>query len=754
MITNIEILAPAGNMENLVGAINAGANAVYLAGKSFGARKYASNFSDEEIIEVIKYAHLRNVKVFVTVNTIVFEDEIAQFIKYTDFLVSYNVDALIVQDLGIIEMLTSRYPTLEIHASTQMNTYNVNQAKYLKSIGVSRIILARETSVNMIREIKQEVDIDIEVFVHGALCVAYSGNCLFSSMNGGRSGNRGECAQPCRLPYTLLQNNTKVGKEEYLLSTKDLMTIDELDKIINSGVTSLKIEGRMRSFEYVTATIRTYKKALDAYLEGFRLNTDNVKKELLAVFNREYTKGYISNINPSSLNNSYRPNHLGVKVGEVISFAKGKTKIKLNDTLSVNDGIRIIGNKDVGGKVNRILISNTKTSVAHKGDIITIDMQQEVSPGDIVRKTRDIALNNELQTYNNQNFKLIPLYLNVKVYTDNPISLSIQTEFSEEITILSEYIVKKAKGIPQTKSQIEEQLSRLGNTHYKVITFDIDLKGNCFIPNSVLKQLRRDAIKKLEEKILSRSKNEINIVNLQLDTIESKAIELICKVENNLQYDVLKELGIKTIYHTSNVTGSSHNYLYANRISSDEISSHNNLVINDFGILPTKKNIVTNEHLNVVNSYSVYSLLSRGVQAVTISQESTLRNTELLINSFKNQYGFTPPLEVIMYSCPDLMITKYCPITKGEGLLKVNCNLCQKNQYYLQDTNGNKYPIIRDTDCNVRILHSKRINKINDLRKYTDIGISRIRLDFTTETPNEVREVILSFQKALKKIKS
>ena len=231
---DVELLAPVGNKEALIGAINAGANAVYLAGKKFGARAFSNNFEEENLIDAIRYAHLRGVFVYVTVNTLIFDDEIEDLLKFTDVLVENHVDALIVQDLGMIDLMIRRYPMTDIHASTQMNIHNIKQVKFLKKLGVKRIVMARETPLSIIKQIKKNIDIELEVFVHGALCVSYSGNCLMSSMLGGRSGNRGECAQPCRLAYRLYKDNQMISNQSYLLSTKDLMTIEYIDQLIEA----------------------------------------------------------------------------------------------------------------------------------------------------------------------------------------------------------------------------------------------------------------------------------------------------------------------------------------------------------------------------------------------------------------------------------------------------------------------------------------------------------------------------------------
>jgi len=267
-MNRIELMAPAGSKEAFLGAINAGADAVYLGGKKFGARAFAANFESEEMPDLVRYAHLRGTSVYVTINTLIFDDEVDELIRYTDELVNADVDALIIQDLGMLDLLHRRYPAMPIHASTQTNAHNPLQVRFLKELGASRVILARETPIETIRAIKKSVDIEIEVFVHGALCVSYSGNCLFSSMVGHRSGNRGECGQPCRLPYTLLRDGEPISDQAYLMSTKDLMTLSRLDELVASGVDALKIEGRMRKPDYVIQTVLSYRQDLDAALSG------------------------------------------------------------------------------------------------------------------------------------------------------------------------------------------------------------------------------------------------------------------------------------------------------------------------------------------------------------------------------------------------------------------------------------------------------------------------------------------------------
>ena len=241
----IELLAPAGNMESLIAAINAGADAVYLSGKKYGARAFAANFSSEELIEAVKYAHLYDVKIYVTINTLIYENEMDDFINYVEFLYSINVDAVIMQDLGAMDLVRQKFPNLEIHASTQMNIHSLESVKLLEKLNIKRAVLSRELSIDDINHIKNNSNIELEIFVQGALCVSFSGQCLMSSLIGGRSGNRGTCAQCCRMKYDLVKNSKTIDRG-YLLSTKDLCALNNIDKLIDIGVDSLKIEGRNR----------------------------------------------------------------------------------------------------------------------------------------------------------------------------------------------------------------------------------------------------------------------------------------------------------------------------------------------------------------------------------------------------------------------------------------------------------------------------------------------------------------------------
>ncbi len=539
-------------MASLIGAINSGADAIYLAGKRFGARAYADNFQDDELLEVIRYAHVRGVLVYVTINTLVFDDEIDDLLVYTDMLASHHVDAFIVSDLGLIQLFTKRYPAVDIHVSTQSNTHHIDQVRFLKTLGVKRIVLARETSIETIKAIKKEVEIEIEVFVHGALCIGYSGQCLMSSMLGGRSGNRGECAQPCRLPYTLYKGNQQVSEKTYLLSAKDLMTIDHVEKLIDAGVDAMKIEGRMRKPTYVIQAVLSYKKAVKAILDQEPIDKDKEIDALKRVFNRSFTKGYLFDAPPNEIVSDFRPNHQGVQIGQVIASTNHKVTIKLSDDLSLHDGYRIISpTTDDGESVSRILTDQGIVSHAKAGDVITLDVKKRMTVGSKVMKTTDIDLEKQLSVYLDPNRMLIALEFVVVIEKDRPVCLKV-TDGTHPIEVCSKHVVEAAITQETSAAQVTLQLSKLGNTPYMIKALKVVMAKDLFVPVKVLNEIRREAIllitsareKRASNGVFGQSPEQARRYGARAGTDKFWYRRPYC---SRLMY-TLPKLGIKTVY--------------------------------------------------------------------------------------------------------------------------------------------------------------------------------------------------------------
>ncbi len=758
---SIELLAPAGSIESFKGAVNAGADAVYLAGKKFGARAFANNFEEEELVTAIEFAHLRGSKVYVTINTLVFDDEVQELIEYTDFLVQHHVDALIIQDLGMMSLLAHRYPNMDLHASTQVNAMNVDQAKFLKELGVKRIILARETSIDTIRLIRKEVDIELEVFVHGALCVSYSGNCLFSSMIGGRSGNRGECAQSCRLPYSLLKEDEVVDDSAYLMSTKDLMTVEYIGELIDAGVSSMKIEGRMRKPEYVIQSVLSYKIAIMNHLNQTHITFEEEIEKLKKVFNRGYTEGYLFNAVPKTINNPYRPNHMGVEIGEVLSCTNGKVSIQLTDVMQVGDGIRFVGTKDFGLGVSRILKDDVSVKRAFGNETVIIDSPEEIEVGARVLKTLDSELEASLQPFLADDFKRILLEGSVRAFVNEPITLHVKDDQNEEVTLQSEYVIQKANSKPITSDNLREHFSKLGNTPFEWNHLVVESDDLGFIPVKVMSELRRQMVEVISIKRVQRTEGVINkdelpgFKELQLD--EPK---LIVKVETLDQFNAAIDCEVEIIYVDEQLkvekpeNSQSNVIVQKRRIwrNTNKKIDENLIVVSDIGNLYTRQNLgetIADEFFSVTNIYSAQLLMKFGAKRVTLSPELGKNRLETFAKNFFNVFDSAPNLEKIVYGREDLMISKYCPIAKTSDT-NLGCNLCHENQYYLKDRVGAEYPLVNDGQCNIRVLHSKPLNLIDYLGFFKDSGIQTLRLNFTVEEKSTVINVIRAYQKAMR----
>ncbi len=746
LIKKPEILAPAGSKESLIGAINAGAHAVYLAGKRFGARAYASNFDDETLIEVINYAHLRGVLVFVAINTLVYDDEMDDLLSYTDFLVQHHVDALIVQDLGVIDLLVKRYPNQDIHVSTQANTHTLEQVKWLKKMGVKRIVMARETSLEIIKNIKKNIDIEIEVFVHGALCVCYSGQCLMSSMIGGRSGNRGECAQPCRLSYSLYKNQQRVSDQSYLLSTKDLMTLEHMDELIEAGVDSFKIEGRMRKPEYVIETVLAYRNACDYFFERKKMNLEQSIWNLKKVFNREFTKGFLFNETPRKLNHNLRPNHMGVPLGKVVDYQKGKVTIELVEDLYINDGYRIIGDHDYGNSVSRILKEGNQVTKAFAGDLIQLDVGEKVRIGSEVLKTLDYKLELNANKYLDENHKLIKLKGICYAFVGNHLKFVVSDSINEVI-LTSDHIVERALQKPVFDSQIAEQLHKTGQTPFEFIELLVKSDNQGFIPMKAINELRRKAIDSL---IIIRTtpQKEVMIVSEKHDVISiiNDNPKWTVKVQTNEQYEVAKKLGFEHIYFENVIKIDDPKAIPV--LKRIQMGKHEKVegptLIQDIGHLEEANNypIYTDSFFNVTNIHTIHMLHRSFVRRITLSPEMTFDRIKKCISLFKDKYHYQPQLEIEVYGKIDLMITKYCPIAKT---FKTNqdCHLCEENQYYLEDRMKARFPLIHDGNCNLRILHSKTLNLIAYTNELHDLGLT-CRIHLTTENKEESEFILKS----------
>ena len=718
-----ELLAPAGNMESLHAAVVAGCDAVYLGGYTFGARSYAGNFSDEEIVEAVKYCHLRNVKVYVTVNTLIHEDKFDMCISYIDFLHHNSVDAIIVQDLGLMDYVRKVYPNLEVHASTQMHIHNLEGVLFAESLGIKRAVVARETCIEAIEEMKKRSSIELEVFVHGALCVSYSGQCLMSSMIGGRSGNLGNCSQCCRMKYDFISDGKVMNKDKYPLSTKDLNTIENIGKLIDIGVDSLKIEGRMKRPEYVYMVTKLYRKAIDNYVMYHDTKiTEQDIDDLLLLFNRRFTKGFLFGESNNNFTHSYRPNHMGVVLGKVVSRQKNSVSISLTRDISLGDGIRILGAKeDVGCTVNKMLCSGKLVDKAHKNDIIQIDVEGDISISDIVLKTTDYSQLSKIESLI-KNEKVFSIRGEVVIEIGKPILFTVY-EGDYVVQAVSKEIVEASKNSPTTKDRIETQLKKFGGTVYQLNDLNIFMDNeNVFIPIAVLNELRREVTFKLDQHRLYTISYEKNEYKVSVPSFpQEKNMTILLSTEEH--YKEIQDKSFSTVY-TENVDlyskiDDERLVLKLPRVINHYYEYSIPLLIGEVGSLRKYSSNVlyTDFSFNVVNSYALAFLHSLGVKRVTLSYELTKEEIRSIIFNYKNRYRSYPNVEVIVSSRPEVMISKF-DLVKHYG--------CTNHDTYLRDSFGNLFPVKSD-DNFMCIYHYKQIEDL-DYNSYFDIGVNALRI--------------------------
>jgi putative protease len=512
----IQLLAPAGSIDILRTAVHAGADDIYIGGPAFSARAGAKNFTIDEMREGIEYAHFFNRKLFVAVNTLIKDDEIKQFLEYLEQLARLAPDALIVQDLGVAKLVKDYAPELPLHASTQLTASNQYSIKELKKVGFNRVVVARELSLEEISKLcVANPDIEIEAFIHGAQCFCYSGQCLMSSMIGGRSGNRGQCAQPCRLQYQLLD------EEGTLISPKDLFGLPLIRQAIAAGINTLKIEGRLKNRDYVYKVVTSYRELIDSIynidenVEGeFSNQLESLTTKVSQTFNREFSSGFLKgNLGQEWISRS-RHNSKGTLIGRVEKYDfKNKTVIvSIDKPLVIGDGIYIEskGSEGVGFSVNEIVVNDTIVAEAFGGQLIKLKLNTRqadavvITKGSSVYKSFDINLSREI--IEKDQAEKVGISFKVIAKFDQPVSLEYCDADDNCGQISYDYIVEKAERHPITHEVIQKQLSRLGNTLFYLDAIEVDLATDIavIIPVSVLNELRRLAVEECTAKRLYR----------------------------------------------------------------------------------------------------------------------------------------------------------------------------------------------------------------------------------------------------------
>ncbi len=766
-----ELLAPVGSMDHLKVAVNAGASSIYLSGKDYGARKYADNFSLDEIHAAVKYAHLHNVKVYITVNTLIKEDEIENVLTYLNHLYEIGVDAVLVQDLGLVDLIKKHIPKLEIHGSTQMNLENQQKIDYIEKKGIKRIVLPREMNLEEIKNLK--TNMELEIFAHGALCYSYSGQCLFSSLKGGRSGNRGACAQPCRQKYTL----TNINKTDYYLSLRDLSLFNYLTEIIQLNIDCIKIEGRMRNKEYLAIVISEYRKALNKLKSHKKYESE----EINLVFNRGFTPGQFKKNSSKSI----QPGHTGLEIGKVIKTNNNKIAVKLKDNIKTipqkGDGILILNkNNKYGFEVsqkplittlnhldknkikpikninrnNRVLILkqvkyNKKADFNLKNAAVYLNKRNELT-----RKTKTIE--NEYESYIKT-----PLNLTFNIKNNYPIlkgSLNIRNSQITE-TVSGEVPFQTPIKRPVTSDTIKKQLSKLDNYPFKLNKIDINYKNDKFLPISEINKLRRNLIKKLEsgiDKFYENKKENINYNHRKPKTISENCslsyytndLEHLKKVKN-VKRVYLEVPPKKNLIYSYESESLNINYIVTFISKAVEIAqnkeyelvwkwpdiAHEKLIkglnkvkgiLNKKGIsLPIMSPNFNSEYgpysLNITNSETIESL--NNYKIVTLSVELRKKDYENIIKHAEDN----SKIELLVHGNIELMKTRNRLIRKND-LKSVNPNNIAETA--LIDNKNNKY-LIKENLSNEEliILNSQELCLLEEIPYLKSLNYINFAID-------------------------
>ena len=746
---NIEVLSPAGKIESVYAAIQNGADAIYISGYKFGARAYANNFSMEEIEDVVNYAHGYHVRVYITLNTLVHDCELDACFAYIKELYEKKVDAVIVQDLGVMYYIRTYFPDFEVHASTQMNVYNESALQFLKSQGIKRAILARECSKEQIFSF-HKVAIEKEVFVHGALCISFSGQCLFSAINHNRSGNRGVCAQSCRLPYTLWREDKEIIKDKYLLSPKDINLLDDIKVLKQLPIDSLKIEGRMKSSEYVGKVTSLYRSLLD---DNYYVVSNEEKDILKVLFNRDYTKGHLFSEKAKQLMNYERPNHVGITLGNVLYVNKRRIGIKLLQPLHQHDGIRFLlkEEEDIGFQINRMYKNDLLVASANTNEVVEIDTKgMFISKGTKVVKTKDIQIEKLIQQAYQKKPRKELIYGCINLKRNEEIHLQIWDDYGNYVEVKSEQKVGEST-LHATKSEdIKEKLMKTGDTIYKFQQLEVKMEDGLFVPLKVVNELRREALNLFYMQVQQQFQHHGK--DLQLPPLR-----IIKKEVSHLEVSVLKEEQLKEALQFPQLhiyidnlevykKYSHHEYVHYRTSNIMETYPKETTMIGDIGGIDKGHHL--DYSLNVHNSYALEYLQYLNNGHIYLSQELTYKQIEELIRNYQRRNKSIADIGVVLYGKIKLMSMKYCVINSlcGDGKKK-NCHLCKTNDYYLQGAFHKKFWLHGDENCIIHMYHHKIKNQINKVKEYKQLKINLFRLDFSNETPQEVKKVIQKFQK-------
>lgn len=776
----MELLAPAGTMENFMAALESGADAIYLGGKVFNARAHAANFGIDELREAVRLAHILDVSVYVTVNILIGDTELKDLEQYIKDLDSIGVDAIIVQDLAVAEIAKRVAPNIHLHGSTQMTAATLDAVRFYESLGFTRVVLARELSLKEIQHICKHCKAEIEIFVHGALCVCYSGQCLMSSFIGGRSGNRGACAQPCRLPYELLDSKGESvlpKHEAYLLSPKDLNYSEHMNELVAAGVTSFKVEGRMKKVSYVRQVIGTYREILDEASIH-----ENQRKALASGFNRGFSTAYLEDTVGRQMMTVVAPNHQGKPIGESYT-KKGEVYLSLTEPIEQGSLVKILQSN---GSVTYYTVDDEWTCVSdtlYKGRPAEGLAVGQLYLASTPKNTKSRGLQEFTRKYD------MSVYLSVGSNGEtNYTELTAILDSGLSVTVTNEYVPAIANKVPTSLEKVTEQLGRLGNTLFRLSYVDIP-DGPYMWPASVLNALRRDAVTALETALIThhveswqalqvtgdvdydfKAQHELSydtcpMISARVDEIEGVkaaisggaqkivfggdrlsrtpyALSIYDEVARLCaQSDVICTFATPRVVKDDEVEAYKHTLEAIVQAHPDSISIHVPQALLWLRELGYTGAIEADTGLNIFNTPTLHFWEQLHISCVNPSQELTLKQiTELAKHSHV-------PIETMIHGYTEMMISEYCAIASFVGTgSKVNCPMpCVKESYSLKDRKGEIFPIRTDPYCRMHIMNSHEM----DMRAYVPMllqkGISILRVDGRHMQPSYVKDIVSQY---------
>lgn len=788
-----EILAPVGDLEMCQAAVHNGAGAIYVGAPGFNARGRTIDFTIVELEEIIKYCHLYGVKVFVALNILIFQNELNQLSELLPKIIALSPDAIIVQDLGLAALIRKISPTMPIHASTQMTITSHESIHLVDDLGFERYVLGREVSIPEMTIIRENTDKELEVFVHGALCVAYSGQCLTSENVGGRSANRGQCAQSCRLDYELIVDGKKkeLGNQKYLVSPKDLCGVAEIPRLMEIGTDSFKIEGRLKAPEYVATTVSNYRKAVDQTLDGKKIQVDQDAMEI--AFSRDFYSGWLHGVNHQELVDGRFSAHRGLKIGQLIQTVRKRpypeVEVESFRELDKGDSLLFVDQKkqiQTGGKiyqVNRLKNKRYRVSFARDFRI------QDLKSGSELFLNRSPKLDRQLQqSWKDRNDqRRVPLNMKLTGKENAPLKLIVQDDMGNIVTESSEALLQKATKAPLSESMLKKELGALGTTCFQLVHLDCQLEGELFLFQKAIKRLRQQVVESLEKLRLSPKSRDLTEQTEVLNWINQQPIDktkttdrppsLNVLIRNADQLEGLRNLNIDTVYldfeygrlykpvvekvramgykagiaTTRILKPKEYKHLRViNSIQPDRVLVRNLGALHYFRQqhpenLPFE--LIGDFSLNVTNRLAADYLLSKGLNAICPAYDLNEKQLYDLLDKVAGSQ-----FEITIHQYMPAFHMEHCVFAAflSDGSSYRDCGMpCKKYRVELKDNQGVQHPLNADQECRNTMFNGVPQSAGKLIPNLLKRGVCSFRVEALNETPEQLHQKVLAYQHVL-----